>query len=445
MKKEKKNGETPAAKKGGESKEHKKNWKEYTAMVNDIEQFLSDHVVLRRNVIAGRVECRIPKSDVFADWIADGLPTDQWLSVSDYIVNTLWRALSRQKKVKADDIRRIIDSDFSPSYNPFTYYLEHLPPWNGVDDYILELSLSVNVSGGVDAQMLFAECLRKWLVAMVAGWVDPKAVNHEILILIGAQGSYKTTWFDHLLPPELHTYFRIKTNAARLTKDDLIVLSQYGLVCCEELDTMRPSELNQLKSAVTMPSIDERKPYGHYTERMPHIASFCGTGNNTQFLTDTTGNRRWLPFEVASILSPRDHPFNYEGIYAQAYALYKQGFQYWFTQQDSVKLAEHNRQFETPRLENELVQLYFRKPVGREPGEFMPVSLALQVVGAGITQKLSAVSLGRAFVEMGFQRKTIRNVRGYVVVRRSDEERRSLCQAMAAGPDDTDTDVTDVL
>ena len=50
MKKEKKNGETPAAKKGGESKEHKKNWKEYTAMVNDIEQFLSDHVVLRRNV-----------------------------------------------------------------------------------------------------------------------------------------------------------------------------------------------------------------------------------------------------------------------------------------------------------------------------------------------------------------------------------------------------------
>ena len=33
-----------------------------------------------------------------------------------------------------------------------------------------------------------------------------------------------------------------------------------------------------------------------------------------------------LPFEVESIRSPRDHPFNYAGIYAQAYALYQDGF-----------------------------------------------------------------------------------------------------------------------
>ena len=54
---------------------HAKNWKEYTATVEDIERFLSDHVVLRRNVVTGRTECRIPESDVFADWMAEGLPT----------------------------------------------------------------------------------------------------------------------------------------------------------------------------------------------------------------------------------------------------------------------------------------------------------------------------------------------------------------------------------
>ena len=43
-----------------------------------------------------------------------------------------------------------------------------------------------------------------------------------------------------------------------MTKDDLLTLAQYGLVCCEELDTMSPRDLNQLKAAVTMPSIDER-------------------------------------------------------------------------------------------------------------------------------------------------------------------------------------------
>ena len=90
---------------------------------------------------------------------------------------------------------------------------------------------------------------------------------------------------------------------------------------------MRPSELNQLKAAVTMPSIDERAAYAHYHEHRKHIASFCGTGNNAQFLSDPTGNRRWLPFEVESIESPRDHPFDYEAIYAQAYALYQEGFQ----------------------------------------------------------------------------------------------------------------------
>ena len=228
-------------------------------------------------------------------------------------------------------------------------------------------------------------------------------------------------------------------------KDDLLTLAQYGLVCCEELDTMRPSELNQLKAAVTMQSIDERAAYAHYHEHRKHIASFCGTGNNLQFLSDPTGNRRWLPFEIESIESPREHPFDYEGIYAQAYALYQQGFQYWFSREEILRLSEHNKQFETPRLEKELIQLYFRKPVGNERGEFMSVALALQIVGSGITQKLSSVLLGRAFIEQGFERKTCRNVRGYVVVRRSPEEMRSVRNIMAMESDNTDTDDTVVF
>ena len=64
---------------------------------------------------------------------------------------------------------------------------------------------------------------------------------------------------------------------------------------------MRPAELNQLKAMVTMPYVNERAAYGRNKERHPHIASFCGTGNNVQFLTDPTGNRRWLPFEVSQI------------------------------------------------------------------------------------------------------------------------------------------------
>ena len=414
-----------------EPREHKPNWKEYMASVADIRNFLMDRILLRHNVITRRAEYRLPDSG-------------QWQPISDRVVNSLWAELSATKQVRAQDIYRVIESDFVPEYNPFQFYLDHLPPWDG-QDYILGMSVSVSVKGDVDQQMLFAQYLKKWLVGMVAGWVDEQVVNNVILVLIGEQGSYKTMWFNRILPPDLRAYFFTKTNSNKMGRDDLLTLAQYGLVCCEELDTMRPSELNQLKAAVTMTSIDERAAYAHYHEHRPHIASFCGTGNSVQFLSDPTGNRRWLPFEVESIEPPQDHPLDYAGIYAQAYALYKQGFRYWFSREEIVKLSEHNRQFETPRLESELVQLYFRKPVGVEPGEFMPVSLALQLVGMGITQKLSTVSLGRAFVELGFERRTFHNVRGYVVVRRSAEEMRSLRQAMAQAKGHTDTDVTDVF
>ena len=137
------------------------------------------------------------------------------------------------------------------------------------------------------------------------------------------------------------------------------------------------------------------------------------------------------------------HPFDYEGIYSQAYALYQQGFQYWFSREEIKKLSEHNKAFEADNLEKELVQLYFRKPAGEEAGEFMPVSLAMQMIGSGITQKLSKEALGHAFIELGFTRKTFHNMRGYIVVRRSAEEMQSLRRAMAQGSDNnTHTDIT---
>lgn len=428
-------GQKERKKHSAEGRLHRKNWKEYTATVEDIQNFIADRIVLRHNVITGRVEYRWPSSYERAG-------TD-WEPISDRVVNSLWAELSREKVVRAQDLYRVIESDFVPAFNPFTFYLEHLPPWNG-GDHIMAMSVSVTVKGDVHEQMLFGEYLKKWLVGMVAGWVDPTVVNNVILVLIGEQGSYKTTWFNHLLPPDLASYFYTKTNANRMGRDDLLTLAQYGLVCCEELDTMGSRELNQLKAAVTMPSIDERAAYAHFHEHRNHIASFCGTGNNTQFLNDPTGNRRWLPFEVSCIESPRESPFDYEGIYSQAYALYQQGFQYWFSQTEIERLSLHNRQFEAPRLESELVHLYFRKPIGIEAGEFMSVALALQIVGAGIMQKLSAVLLGRAFVELGFERKTVHNVRGYIVVRRSADEMRSLRILMAsAGKGNTDTDDTD--
>ena len=396
---------------GGDSRGDSK-----TATVEEIKSFLDGHISLRFNEITSRVEYEIP---------ADNTDARRFIPVNDRIVNSLWSQMSTITRVNIQDMYRVIESDYVPVFNPFKAYLNNLcqsVKSVGDRDYIHELAQTVRVKGGEQEQMLWHLYLKKWLVGMVASWISDDVVNNVILVLIGEQGAYKTTWFNYLLPPPLKQYFYTKTNANRMSKDDILTLAQYALVCCEELDTMRPAELNQLKAAVTMPSIDERAAYAHYHEHRKHIASFCGTGNNTQFLSDPTGNRRWLPFEVESIVSPRDHPFHYEGIYSQALALYKSGFQYWFTKEEIQELNRHNRQFETPRLEHELVDLYFRKPTDSELGEFMSVARALQMISNGISQKLSAVNVGRAFSDLGFKRVRTNSSRGFIVVCRTPEE-----------------------
>lgn len=453
-----------------------------TASVDEIKAFLDGRVRLRYNVITSRVECLLTGENTNNS--LSGLNTNltndtnnslevntnptcpQWQPISDRIVNTLWSQMSSVLRVNIQDVYRVIESDYVPAFNPFVEYLESLPEWHeGDHDYIADLAATVKIKGEQEhiespeaaslkgtaqegtsqegtaqegtaqeadfSLFTFPYSLKKWLVGMVAGWISEDVVNNVILVFIGEQGAYKTTWFNYLLPPQLKQYFYTKTNANRMTRDDLLTLAQYGLVCCEELDTMRPAELNQLKAAVTMPSIDERAAYAHFHEHRKHIASFCGTGNNVSFLSDPTGNRRWLPFEVESIVSPREHPFCYEGIYSQALALYKSGFTFWFTKEEIQEQNRHNRKFETPRLEHELVDLYFRRPLEHENSMFMTSSRVLQIIGSGITQKLSATRIGMAFSELGFQRVRYHGIRGYLVMQRTAEEIMAYQKSMA--------------
>ena len=414
---------------GGDSRGDSK-----TATVEEIKSFLDGHVSLRFNEITSRVEYEIP---------ADNTDAHRFIPVNDRIVNSLWSQMSTITRVNIQDMYRVIESDYVPVFNPFKAYLNNLcqsVKSVGDRDYIHELAQTVRVKGGEQEQMLWHLYLKKWLVGMVASWLSDDVVNNVILVLIGEQGAYKTTWFNYLLPPPLKQYFYTKTNANRMSKDDILTLAQYALVCCEELDTMRPAELNQLKAAVTMPSIDERAAYAHYHEHRKHIASFCGTGNNTQFLSDPTGNRRWLPFEVESIVSPRDHPFHYEGIYSQALALYKSGFQYWFTKEEIQELNRHNRQFETPHLERELVSLYFRVPKEGENGMFMTSARAIQIVGTGISQKLNPTRVGLSFNELGFQRVRYHGIRGYLVIQRTAEEMQAYQKGIILN-DETEDDL----
>ena len=49
--------------------------------------------------------------------------------------------------------------------------VNELPRWDG-QNHIMAMSVTVQVKGGIDEQMLFGEYLTKWMVGMVAGWVE---------------------------------------------------------------------------------------------------------------------------------------------------------------------------------------------------------------------------------------------------------------------------------
>lgn len=249
---------------------------------------------------------------------------------------------------------------------------------------------------------MFAEYFKKWFVGITASLFDTQVVNHEILVLIGPQGSYKTTWFNNLLPKELQQYFYVKSNNNLYHQSDMFTSRvRPHLPGGDRLDAS--AELNQLKAMVTMKNVNEREAYGHYKEHRPHIASFCGTSNNIHFLSDPTGNRRWLPFEVESIDDPYTYPVNYDGVYAQAYTLWKEGFHYWFDTGEVNAVNAHNVNFEVPNLERELVLTRFRRPMPGEECIFVTTAYILNQISGGIKQLLSPTKIGIAMKQAGFE------------------------------------------
>ena len=376
-----------------------------------IEDYLDTQAEFRFNVITHKTEFRM-KED-----------SDGWHNITDRDENTFWARMNKDGiAVKPFELHNVIISEYVTKWNPFTDYFKGLPDWDGKTDYIGELAQMVHVKaddGDKDAHLAqerFAKCFKKWLVAAVASLIDDNVVNNVILVLIGRQGIYKTTFFNYLLPEELQQYFFTKVNSDTMSKDDRLALAEFAIICLEEIDSMRTPELNQLKALVTTKTISERAAYEHNKENRPHIASFCGTGNNTQFLTDQTGNRRWLPFEVDSIENPRTHKYDYTGIFSQAMELWQSGFTYWFSQSETDAMISHIAKFEVPSVEEELISTYYRVPKRGEQYQLVSATNVIEHVNALIKRALSTVKVGVAMRKQGFEQVKQDGKRCYKVI-----------------------------
>ena len=278
------------------------------------------------------------------------------------------------------------------------------------------------------AERLWRVCFKKWFVAMVASWMKDEVVNHTVLVLVGRQGIFKTTWLDNLIPPELRAYSSKLPLSGQISKDDRLRLCENGMLNIDELDAMCGREMNIVKSLLTSTDVNERAAYGRLKERRVRLASFCASTNKREFLTDITGNRRWLPFEVESIQNPFHTIIPYERLYAQAKALVEEGiFSYWFDMEEMNMLEAHNEDFRALENEEELLKVYFSVPASDSMNaKFLTTAeISEKLISAGnIKRPMSLSRLGMILGQHGFiaSRQGTPARRGWIVYERDSEE-----------------------
>ena len=326
--------------------------------------WLSSHQVeVIYNQLTDRIFFRTPHTS------GVGGQSSDWLEMDEGALCTLRKEMAAEtgKRILKSDVHDIIRSNYGRQIHPVRDYLNTLPAWDG-KDRVRELTdhlTAVPVQEGQDSIQAQEELLwafHKWLVACVATWLSDDMSNHSIFVLIGPQGIYKTTFFRYLLPPDLRFYFWENAHNSFSNKDDHIALTENCLVEIEEIDMFKDKDNAELKALSTAIKVKVRRPYGRFTTEKHRLASFCATGNQEKFLSDETGNRRWLCFLVSQIDDPRGWNLDYAQLYAQLRDEYHADFQHWFSQRDQKRVERQNDYFRIVSDEEELLTMRFRKP-----------------------------------------------------------------------------------
>ena len=419
-----------------------------TTVCDFIRTQYTDFRRLRFDVVSGKTQIRdlpAPTAEDAANTggndrsrLLEGDSEQGWRDITNADINDIICQITFETglNICSREVLAVLQSHQIPHVHPLREWLLSLPEYTPEQgDWIGMLAAQVRVVPSADktpeeTDALWQDCFRKWFVAMVAAWMDDKVVNQHVLVLIGRQGIYKTTWLEHLIPPCLRAYSCKMGSARELSKDDRMRIAEFGLIALDEMDAISQRELNVLKSVITATDVNERAAYAYTKERKMRLASFCGSGNKREFLTDLTGNRRWLPFEVEEIQNPFYTSLPYTFLYAQALYLIRQGFNYWFERQEIDRMEQHNEDFRVQLNEEQLLSVYFDIPADDAPNaKFMTTAeISDKLVTYGNIKKPMALpQLGIVLNKAGFKAVRKRQgggnqLRGWIVYERTADE-----------------------
>ncbi|MCA0387939.1 MAG: virulence-associated E family protein [Bacteroidetes bacterium] len=339
-------------------------------------------------------------------------------------------------RIAKDVLKAVIQGELAQDFNPFNDYILSLPKWDG-KEYINDF-LSMVVLDEAESRESFENNFTKWMVALVAGLIDDKVVNHQCFVIQGEQGIFKTTWLNSIVPEHLRDDYLYSQPFDFHNKDHQKYLGQKMLINLDEMSSYDRADMNQLKSALTSPTVTLRQAYAAFDSCWTRRASFCGSINQQYFLADETGNRRFIVHKVKGI---NFRQFDVSALYAQAYALFKAGFRFWFNGEDIKKIEEQNDNFRKVSIEEDLITQWLSIP---DPSDmfytdFMTVTeinqLLLEKLGGKVNMnEVTTKRIGMIMNKLGFESSVKwipgikKHARGYKVmknqsayVRRTDE------------------------
>lgn len=170
---------------------------------------------------------------------------------------------------------------------------------------------------------------RKMLIAAVGRVMKPGLKFDTMVVLQGPQGVGKS-----MLLKELGKNWFSDSLDAMQGKEAYEQLRGYWIIEVGELAALKKNEVEAAKKFITKQTDSYRVAYGHRTEDFPRQCIFVGTTNETAFLKDRTGNRRFLPVQVG-LSEPVRHPWDadfaswVDQVWAEALTYWNGGEDVW--------------------------------------------------------------------------------------------------------------------
>jgi predicted P-loop ATPase len=248
------------------------------------------------------------RHDVFADrTIVEGLSgfgpalDDAAMIRLRLLIDQLFRFLVSKEMIF--DV--VTDTARLRSFHPIRDYLDGLT-WDGIE----RLDKWLIAYGGAEDSKYTRAIGRLLLVAAVRRVRKPGCKFDEIVVLESEQqGLNKSTAISIMAVRE--EWFSDSLAMTASGKEMIELLRGKWIIECPELSGMRKADIEHVKAQASRQADRGRLAYDRLRSDVPRQCVIFGTTNDSQYLKDTTGNRRFWPvkvksFDLDALLQDRD-------------------------------------------------------------------------------------------------------------------------------------------